>query len=91
MLKTCLRSLSSPSLHQPFRVPLIQPIFTDRSFFSLGPGIIARGHVQFEAGYTFSYEHGTPVLMILLLMLLIRCFIRSLAMSSMSGWGFWAM
>lgn len=49
-----------PSRPKGYRVPLLQPIFTDRPSFSVPPGIIARGHVQFETGYTFSYEQGDP-------------------------------
>jgi hypothetical protein len=37
-----------------------QPIFTDRPTFSLGPGTIAKGHVQIETGYTFSFEDAHP-------------------------------
>ncbi len=40
--------------------PFSQPIFTDRPTFSVGPGTIAKGHVQFETGYTFSYEDAHP-------------------------------
>lgn len=40
--------------------PFSQPIFTDRPTFSVGPGTIAPGHIQFETGYTFSYEDAHP-------------------------------
>ncbi len=40
--------------------PFSQPIFTDRPTFSVGPGTIAPGHLQIEAGYTFSFEDAHP-------------------------------
>jgi len=36
------------------------PISTDRPSFSLGPGTIPKGRVQFETGYTFSFEDAHP-------------------------------
>ena len=35
-----------------------QPISTDRPSFSVGPGTIPKGRVQFETGYTFSFENA---------------------------------
>lgn len=40
--------------------PFSQPIFTDRPTFSVGPGTIAKGHIQIETGYTFSFEDAHP-------------------------------
>lgn len=40
--------------------PFSQPIFTDRPTFSVGPGTVAPGHLQIEAGYTFSFEDARP-------------------------------
>ncbi|MDH5699994.1 MAG: hypothetical protein OEZ41_08550, partial [Nitrospirota bacterium] len=37
-----------------------QPISTDRPSFSVGPGTIPRGRMQFETGYTFSFENAHP-------------------------------
>lgn len=37
-----------------------QPISTDRPSFSLAPGTIPRGRIQFETGYTFSFEQAHP-------------------------------
>jgi hypothetical protein len=37
-----------------------QPISTDRPSFSVGPGTIPRGRIQFETGYTFSFEDAHP-------------------------------
>lgn len=37
-----------------------QPISTDRPSFSVGPGTIPPGRVQFETGYTFSFEDAHP-------------------------------
>ena len=37
-----------------------QPISTDRPSFSVGPGTIPKGRVQFETGYTFSFENAHP-------------------------------
>ncbi len=37
-----------------------QPISTDRPSFSLGPGTIPGGRIQFETGYTFSFEDAHP-------------------------------
>jgi hypothetical protein len=40
--------------------PFSQPIVTDRPSFSVGPGTIPRGRIQFETGYTFSFEDAHP-------------------------------
>lgn len=40
--------------------PFSQAIFTDRPTFSVGPGTIAKGHIQIETGYTFSFEDAHP-------------------------------
>jgi hypothetical protein len=37
-----------------------QPISTDRPSFSLSPATVPRGRIQFETGYTFSFEHAHP-------------------------------
>lgn len=37
-----------------------QPISTDRPSFSVGPGTVPRGRIQFETGYTFSFEDAHP-------------------------------
>lgn len=37
-----------------------QPIETDRPTFSLSPATIPKGRIQFETGYTFSFEHAHP-------------------------------
>ena len=37
-----------------------QPIVTDRPSFSVGPGTVPRGRIQFETGYTFSFEDAHP-------------------------------
>ena len=37
-----------------------QPIETDRPTFSLSPDTITKGRIQFETGYTFSYEQAHP-------------------------------
>ena len=40
--------------------PFSEPIATDRPSFSLSPGTVPRGRIQFEAGYTFSFEDAHP-------------------------------
>lgn len=37
-----------------------QPISTDRPSFSLSPATVPRGRIQFETGYTFSFEKAHP-------------------------------
>ena len=37
-----------------------QPIETDRPTFSLSPNTIAKGRIQIETGYTFSFERASP-------------------------------
>lgn len=41
-------------------VPFSRPIETDRPTFSLSPATVPRGHIQFETGYTFTYEYAHP-------------------------------
>lgn len=36
------------------------PISTDRPSFSVGPGTIPKGRIQFETGYTYSFEDAHP-------------------------------
>lgn len=40
--------------------PFTQPISTDRPSFSVGPGTVPKGRIQFETGYTFSFEDAHP-------------------------------
>jgi hypothetical protein len=40
--------------------PFSQPIVTDRPSFSVGLGMVTRGRIQFETGYTFSFEDAHP-------------------------------
>ena len=37
-----------------------QPISTDRPSFSLSPGTVPKGRIQFETGYTFTFEDAHP-------------------------------
>jgi hypothetical protein len=51
---------TSPGSTRPWlfgqAAPFSQPIVTDRPSFSVGPGTVPRGRIQFETGYTFSFE-----------------------------------
>ena len=50
---------SRPGLFgQPAHVS--QAIETDRPTFSLSPATVPKGRIQFETGYTFSFEHAHP-------------------------------
>ena len=40
--------------------PFSQPIATDRPTFSLSPATVPVGRIQFETGYTFSFEDARP-------------------------------
>ncbi len=42
------------------RNPFDGQIITDRPSFSIGPGTIPRGRVQFETGYTFTFNQASP-------------------------------
>ncbi|WP_139218552.1 hypothetical protein [Nitrosomonas aestuarii] len=40
--------------------PLSGSIATDRPTFSLGTATIPNGRMQFETGYTFTFDHNNP-------------------------------
>jgi len=41
-------------------VPLEEPLVTDRPDFTESTDAVPRGHLQIEAGYTFTYDSGDP-------------------------------
>jgi hypothetical protein len=55
---------TSPGSQRPWlfgqAAPFFQPMVTDRPSFSVGPGMVPRGRIQFETGYTFSFEDAHP-------------------------------
>jgi hypothetical protein len=55
---------TSPGSQRPWpfgqAAPFSRPIVTDRPSFSVGPGMVPRGCIQFETGYTFSFEDAHP-------------------------------
>lgn len=55
---------TSPRSQRPWlfgqAASFFQPISKDRQSFSVGPGTVPRGRIQFETGYTFSFEDAHP-------------------------------